>query len=95
MLDLLRWARRAIATFAVGALLIAAANTCTTRVWKPVTAGDFKRVIHATADRKQIVDQTSGAATTPQPQPPALPAVTEHLPPAVPRKDDDDDFDWT
>ena len=94
MSDLRRLLRRAIAAFALGALVVAAADTCTTRAWKPVTAGDFKRVIHATSDRKQIVDQTSSAATTPQPEPPVLPAVTEHLPPAVPRKEDEQDDDW-
>jgi hypothetical protein len=82
----------AIALVAVVALMVAGAVTCQTRNWQPITVGDFKRTIYATADRKEIIDHSaSAAADMPQPEPPILPAITERIPPAVPRKEDDED----
>jgi hypothetical protein len=81
-----------VALLAVVALIVAGALSCQTRNWQPVTVGDFKRTIYATADRKEIVDHSaSAAADMPQPEPPILPAITERIPPAVPRKEDDED----
>jgi hypothetical protein len=87
-----RLAAGAVALVAVVALMVAGALSCQTRNWQPVTVGDIKRAIHVTADRKVIVDHSaSAAADMPQPEPPILPAITERIPPAVPRKEDDED----
>jgi hypothetical protein len=88
----LRALRAAIAALTIGVFFVAAVRSGQTRAWRPVTVGDFKRVIHATADRKVVHDQTStAAANPPAPEPPVLPAAAERIPPAVPRKEDDDD----
>jgi hypothetical protein len=80
-----------VAALTIAAVVVAAAVTCETRNWQPVTPGDFKRVIFATADRKIVIDQTAGAADVPHPDPPMPPAITERIPPAVPRKEDEED----
>jgi hypothetical protein len=80
----------AVALATMVAFLVAGAVTCQTRNWQPVTVGDFQRTIHATADRKEIIDHSAGAVDLPQPDPPPPPALTERIPPAVPRKEDDE-----